>query len=580
MKRFLITFIAVVAGQLFLLLIFLLVVTSLLSAAVLGRAGRDAPVPSGSFLIQDVPTQLPEYTPMHALPFRPRPISHTDLLENLEKARVDERIAGVVLKIENPQVGFAKLGEIRTAVSAVRAAGKPVYAHAMVVTQKDLYLAAACDSIFVHPSGLVHLSGLSSERYYLRRLLDELEIETQVSQIKEYKAMAEMVLRDEMSPEARENARWILGDLYEAMLTDLAHDRGVEPEAAAGWFETCQFGAHQAAERGIIDGALVWEDLAARLNPQGRSRWSVEGADYALVPRSSLGLRGERVAVVHGTGTITLGESGWAFPFGATMGDETIIAALREAMEDETVAAVVLRLDTGGGLTTASDRIGRMVARVAARKPLVVSMADITASGGYMASYRCSTLVAHPNSIVGSIGSINMRGNVLGLLGKLGITVDRATVGPHASSLSMTASLSEEEFDRLEEIHWRSYERWVDDVARHRGLTGAEMDNVARGRVFTGRQALERGLVDQTGGFATAVAALKTLAGIPPEEEVSYVHLPRPKGLLEMLTQGEFLAMGRRLAGGGPGEAPDQTVAFWRQCLAAEESLALLWWRL
>jgi protease-4 len=257
-------------------------------------------------------------------------------------------------------------------------------------------------------------------------------------------------------------------------------------------------------------------------------------------------------------------------------------------MDDATVAGVLLRLDTPGGLSTASDRIGRMVELVAARKPVVVSMVDVAASGGYMVAFRCSTLVAGPTSIVGSIGSINMRANIAGMLAKLGITIDRVTVGPHAAALSTTASLTPEEFARLEEVHWRNYQQWVADVARYRGMSLEQVDAVARGRVFTGQQARERGLVDELGGFDAALGQLEALAGIPAGSNVSFLHLPRQKTLLDLLAEGQFggaarglgQAAARRLGreASEPG-AVDQTLTFWQRCLFPDETLALSWWR-
>jgi protease IV len=588
MKRFFVTFVAVVAAQLFLFFLVAVVLASLLGAALMGRGGKAAAIRTGAYLVQEIPTQLPEYIPTTTLPFGHRPLSHTDVLENLEKARADSRIAGVVLKIEMPQVGFAKLDELREQVRLLRQAGKRVYAYATVLTQKDLYLASACDSIYVHPMGMVLLGGLEAERFYLRRLLEKLDVQPQVSQIKEYKAMAEMILREDMSPAARENAQWVLGGLYQQLLDTVVRDRRAERRDVEAWFETSQFDAGEAVAKGIVDGACSWEALERHWNPDGRADRSLSGRDYAEVPRARFGLHGQRIAVVHGNGTITQGENGWVFPLGGTMGDETMVAALREAADDETVAGVLLRLDTPGGLSTASDRIGRMVEQVATRKPVVVSMVDVAASGGYMVAFRCSTLVAGPGSIVGSIGSINMRANITGTLAKLGITVDRVTVGPHAAALSTTVSLTPEEFARLEEVHWRNYQQWVDDVARYRGMSAEQVDAVARGRVFTGQQAHERGLVDEVGGFDVALGQLEAALGIPAGSNVSFLHLPRQRTLLELLAEGEIGGAARELgqaATRGLGLAPtgqgsvDQTLAFWQRCLAPEETLALSWWR-
>lgn len=574
MKRFFLTVLAVIVAQALIGGIFLLGLTGLMGAAMLGSSGKAAHVPEGGYLVQEIPSELPEFVPAPSMPFPPRATSHTDILENLEKAAADDRIAGVVLKIEMPQTGWAKLQEIRTRIRQVQAAGKEVIAYTTVATSKDLFLAAACDSIFIHPRGYLLLGGLNAERIYARRFLDKLAVRMQISKIDEYKAMAEMFLREDMSDAARENANWILEDLYDDFIATLAHDRGVPTEQVHGWMEVCQFDPLEAVEQGLVDGRIFWEELVEHLAGPRPDEWSIDGRRYLDVPRARVGLRGERVAIIHGQGSIVSGENGWVFPLGGTMGDETMVQALEDASEDRSVAAILLRLDTGGGLSSASDRIGRAVAKAARKKPLVVSMVDVTASGGYMISYRCSTLVALPSSIVGSIGSINMRANLTGMLAKIGLTVDRETVGPHPTMMSAFASLSTEEFARLERLHWREYEEWVTGVADERGMTPAEVNAIARGQVFTGRQALANGLVDALGGIDDALGLLKEQAGIPADDQLSFLHLPKEKSMIEKLLEGDFA--GAVHAHRVP---RDQTAAFWQQCLKPDEALAITGWR-
>jgi protease-4 len=188
-------------------------------------------------------------------------------------------------------------------------------------------------------------------------------------------------------------------------------------------------------------------------------------------------------------------------------------------------------------------------------------------------------LVALPNSIVGSIGSISMNANVSETFAKLGITVDRVTVGPHATVLSSFADMTRGEYERFEAVHRSSYEAWVEGVAHHRGMTLTQVDAVARGRVFTGRQALENGLIDELGGFAAALQMLKEQAGIPADDPVSLVHLPRQKGFIERLVAGEIgRALRTVLAGPAETEVLRASLAFWQRLLESEDELALFWW--
>jgi protease-4 len=579
MKRFLMTFLAVIAAQVVLTLT-VLVMGLMIGGAMMGRAAQKAEVPPHATLIQEIPTEVLEYAPPQQLPFPPRAATHAQILENLEKARRDPRIERVVLRFDLSDLGWGKMQEIRARVQQLRDAGKPVYAHTPMLTSRSLYLASACDSVFVAPSGFVWLTGLMTERMYLREMLDKVGVTTQISRIREYKAAAEMIERRDMSAEARENADWILADLYDDLLATVARDRRVERARVEQWLETAQFTPEDAAAQGIADGVVFWEQLCDRLKGGAEELASIEGPDYAKVPRAKFGLRGKRIAVVHGQGMITTGKSGWGYPFGVSMGDETMVKALEEVARDDQISGILLRLDTPGGMGLASDRIGRAVAQAAAAKPLVVSSVDLNASGGYMVSYRCSTIVAPAGAIVGSIGSISARPNLAGLFDKLGITFDRATVGPHATFWSGVLPLTDEEFRRFDLVHRAGYDQWVAGVARHRGMTVEQVDRLARGRVFTGRQARANGLIDAVGGFDEALALLKTQAGIPESDAVTLLHYPLQEGLWEELTSGNWSAVATRVGLRSPAEAKAAaTLEFWSRWLESNEPVLVCPWR-
>ncbi len=586
MRGFLTTFLAVIVAQV--VLVCAVVFAALVvGAMVVNQADRKVTIPASGRLVQEIPFELLEFSPQPQLPWPHKITTHTTVLENLEKACVDSRVTSVILKIDALELGWGKMQEIRARVHQLRAAGKPVFAYfqAPVATTKTMYLAAACDSIFLQPQSQVMLAGLMAERYYFKDLLDQVGIETQVSRIKEYKAAAEMVERTSMSPEARANAEWVLQDLYEEFLAVMSSDRGVSRDRAQEWVGLCQFDAREALAQGLIDGVLTWEELEDRLKGDAAEFASVEGSDYAKVPRARLGLRGRTIAVIHGQGMIISGKADWVYPFGAAMGDETMVEALQEVMEDDQIEGILLRLDTPGGMGLASERIGRMVAKAAAVKPLVISSVDLNASGGYMASYRCSTIVALPNSIVGSIGSFAIRPSMAKLMDKLGISSDRVTVGPHATFFSTVTPLTPEEFARFDQQHWAGYNEWVEGVARCRGKTLAEVDQLARGRVFTGRQALQNGLIDELGGYDEALALVKQQAGIPETAAVTVLHYPIPKSFWEELASGEWSAAAARVACalGLKSKVSDrlaESVGFWATWLASGEPLSLCPWRI
>ena len=583
MKRFLITFLAVIAAQV-VLTFSVVFIAVMIGTTMMGGAAQKAEVPLHACLVQEIPLEVLEYAPPQPLPFVRQAVTHTMILENLEKARKDPKIERVVLKLETPEIGWGKMQEIRARIAQLREAHKPVYAYTTMLTTRTLYLAGACDSIFVTPEGMVWLTGLMSERYYLRGMLDKIGVSAQVSRIKEYKAAAEMITRADMSPEARENADWILHDLYDDLLNTVAQDRHTDRARVEQWLETSQFTGEEAVTQGIADGVLFWEELRDRLKGSADELASIDGTEYAKFPRAKFGLHGKRIAVVHGQGMITTGKSGWGYPFGVSMGDETMVEALEDVAADDAISGILLRLDTPGGLGLASDRIGRAVARAAAAKPLVVSSVDVNASGGYMVSYRCSTIVAPAGAIVGSIGSISARPDLSGLFEKLGITFDRATIGPHATFWSGVVPLTDEEFRRFEQVHWAGYDQWVAGVAEHRHMSVEQVDRLARGRVFTGRQAQANGLIDAVGGFDEALALLKRQADIPEGDAVTLLHYPIPKSFWEELTSGDWpgataLLTTRLGLRSEPEARAAATIEFWTRWLQTDEPLLICPWR-
>jgi protease-4 len=583
MKRFLVTFAAVVAAQIFLTGVGLFGMV-IFTAALMGRAARTAQVPDHAYLVQEIPTELLEYDPPQRLPIGRPLTTHTMILENLARARFDDRIEGVILKIELPDLGWGKMEEIRQRIHELREAGKPVYAYAPFAFNRTLYLASACDSIFVPPEGLVWFTGLMAERMYVKDMLEKVGVGVQISRIKEYKSVPEMYERTDMSPEVRANTTRVLSDLFEDIRSAVAQDRGVAFEQVDAWLEVGQFDPASAAEAGLIDGVLVWEELERRLSGPSATFASIEGCDYAGEPSLPLGRRGSKVAVVHGQGTIATGRSGWNFLFGLSMGEETMAEALDAAAEDAGIQGIVLRLDTPGGLGLASERIGQAVERAAAKKPLVVSTADINASGGYMVSYRCSTIVAPGNAIVGSIGSFAVRPNLGGLMNKLGIDWDRVTVGPHATLFSGMVPMTEEEFRRFEQVHRRSYDRWIAGVAHHRGMSVAQVDSLARGQIYTGRQALAAGLIDALGGLDIALDLLREQMGVAGDEPLTVVHYPVPRTIWEELRSFDMPAVAARVAAalhlGSPlARQVEDSIALWETLWRGEDGLLLCEWR-
>jgi protease-4 len=250
------------------------------------------------------------------------------------------------------------------------------------------------------------------------------------------------------------------------------------------------------------------------------------------------------------------------------MGAATMEEAFRAAADNKDVAAILYRVDSGGGETATSWRIQRAALEAAKRKPMVISMGDVAGSGGYLICYPCGTMLAGKLSVVGSIGSISGKVNMRGFYDKIGVTKDFVSRGPFSTIDSDYFDYTPPEWEAFTREHWADYQVWVDDIARARGKTPAEIDSVGRGRVWTGEQALQRGLIDGVGGFDDAVALLKERAGIPAGQEVKFVHYPRKPGPFEALLSGDLAGVTqmlvRELGGGVVREVRDQFNSSWR----------------
>ena len=520
--------------------LFLLILIIVVIGYAMGAA--DAEIKDHSWLVLDLEGEIVDY-PMGGIEshFFGEMSSHTRLIENLEKAAVDSRIDGVILRIGPSTLGPAKCEELRNAVVKVQETGKKVHAYCDMMFNRQYYVASVCDSVFMLPSGHFEMTGWASVRSFYKGTLDKLGIEPNVHRIEDYKSAAELVIRTEMSPESREMATWLMDDLYEDFVSTVTADRRINRADFEGVMEKALLTPEEAVEAGFVDRTLYWDELEEGLKrPDDESLRTVCGKTYGKVERSEVGIKGKRIAIVHAQGLIHGGQSGMDPIFGMTMGAQSVIGDLRAAMDDDEIEGVIFRVDSPGGIGYASDKIGRWVKMVETKKPVVVSMADVAASGGYMVSHRMRPIVASGNTITGSIGSITGKFNMRGLYDKLGITYDFVTRGPFALIHSDYDNWTSEEAELVADNHWKGYNDWVEDIAEHRGLTFDQVDSVARGRVWTGRQALERNLVDKLGGLDAAVAELKRKAEIPEDEDVTIVHYPERKGLIEAIMQGDL----------------------------------------
>ena len=515
------------------LLFFLLVVPVI---ALIGVFSFRLPVSAERMvLVARVQGEFPDYPHSFSTDFffaRKEP-NMTDLLICLEQAEKDDRVETVVLRVLPSGAGVAKCEELSSAIFRLRMSGKQVIAFSPILVGSHYLVATAADSLFMPPSGYLVIPGASSSAMFMRGTFDKLGITPNIHRIGEYKSAAEMLTETKRSPASREMTEWILEDRYGRFVETIAERRDAAPETVTGWIDRGIWSPQRAYDNGLIDGVRFWDQLEAVFEEQ--ELHLVDMYDY-LEGRSMGYIEAleSKVAVVHVQGRIVSGRSGFDMMDGNTAGSETVIAALRKARDNTTVKAVVLRVDSPGGDAFAGDMISREVQLTSRVKPVVVSMSDVAASGGYQVAYRADKIIALPGSITGSIGSITGKLNLRGFYDRIGI-------GDKALIFSDYRDFSEEELRVIEEEHYAFYFRWIEDIAFHRDMRIGQVDSLARGRVWTGEQATGLGLVDETGGLRHAVEIACQLADIDDPSSITVVHLPKRKTFLQGLLSREFL---------------------------------------
>lgn len=522
-------------------LVSLAVVVLVVGGAALLILNQGEGVEDGSWLMLDLYGEVLEYDP----PGGPLDkmvgggaLTLQDMLDNLGKAAIDDRVAGVIFRISSSNdAGFAKLYELRKAVDRVQQAGKPVYAWADALSARSLYLAAGCDKVMMPAGGYLTFKGFRMERFYVRSMLDKLGVNPHLHKIKDYKAAAEMVMRTEASEAAKENMQWIMEGIWDEVVGSLAEERGLSEEQLIELMEYVDYTPNEAAAAGLIDEVVYLQDLQDRLKADDDEMLrTVSHGAYAEISWKDAGRdEGETVAVVHAQGNIGGRENRIDPLMGVMMGHESIITELQRCRYDDDVKAVVFRVDSGGGESLASDLMAHEVDRLAQVKPVVVSMVDVAGSGGYYIAYKGTRLMADPVTITGSIGSINGWFNMKGFYDKIGFNKDGLSMGPMADFGTDMRDPTPEEWARHSEAHYISFNEWLADVAQRRGMSFEHAETLAHGRTWTGAQAVENGLIDAVGTLDDAIALAAELAELEEGKHPKVVHLPESVGLIRSL---------------------------------------------
>jgi protease-4 len=526
-----------------------LLLVCILGIAVLWIAIRkgEPTIRNNSVLALRVTGSLPDYSPDDPFKkiFGGPDQSLTGLIMQFKKAKVDNRIKAIVLDINMSGVGWGKAEELRDAITDFRSSGKQVYAFIEFGLNKEYYIATACDKIIVPPPGELFINGLAADVMFFRGSLDKLGIYPDIYQIGKYKSAGDMFTQKEMTDAHREYINEMLDDLFNRFVNTIAQARKKTPDEVRALIDNAPYSAIKAKEAGLIDDAIYRDELENQLKKQLGYKDSdtfalVRGVDYRDVSPESLGLnQGERIAVIYASGDIGSGSSQNSPSGDQSIGSDTVAKALNDATTDKTIKAIVLRVDSPGGSGLASDIIWHAVEAANQKKPVVVSMSDVAASGGYYISASATKIIAQPSTITGSIGVVAGKPVMRGFYDWLGISNEYVLRGKTAGMFRETEKFTDEE--RAKFVEWIKetyYNDFVPKVAKGRKKDPQFIDSVGQGRVWTGAQAKDRGLVDEFGGLDRAVDVAKELAKIPANKGVERVIFPYPTTFLQQLLSG------------------------------------------
>ena len=467
------------------------------------------------------------------------PVLH-DYLDALDNARTDPRITGLVVRIAPLETGWAKLEEIRNHLLAFRASGKPsiCYLGYDGIQNQEYYLASACQQIWLVPTTPVSIRGMMAEAVFVRGTLDKLKIVPEYYHIAEFKTAGNTFTEKKFTPAHKEEVESLLHSVYEQYLGDTSKARGMSRDEFEAILNRGPLATGDALASKVVDKLGYWDQVqdffkrrAGGWNPISLNsyRTSLNAPNFAL----------QKIAIVYASGLIVSGSSGTTPAGGSIMGGDSVAADIRKARMDSSIKAIVLRVDSGGGSVVGSEVIRREVELAHEVKPVVVSMSDVAASGGYWIASPADKIVADPNTITGSIGVLIGKLNVSGLFNLLGVSTDYVATSDNATLFSAQQNFTPAQRDYIEKSLHETYDEFTKGVAAGRKMSVEAVDKVGKGRVWSGAQAKDLGLVDELGGTDHAIEVAKRLAHIPASDSVRIVRLPEEKNFFQQLLERE-----------------------------------------
>jgi protease IV len=527
MKRFL-KWISIILG-IFLLFIFIswYIISSILDTEPL--------VNDNSYLYISLVGQIPEYVPYDGFEdfFESSNLDMHSIRKSLKMAAVDDRIIAVILRINPLLVGYAKVQEIQQSIESFRNSGKKVYAYFDLATTKEYYLATACDSIFCAPEGMFLLTGVSAELTFYRDLLKNIGIEADFEHVGKYKSAPDAYMRQTMSKEQKEVVNNIIDSRYDQIVSSISEERMLPQNKVKQIInEISGLTPAEALDLNLVDGLKYFDEVVDLVSTSGKSR-KIDISDYSRLSPSSLDLeQGPKIAVIYSSGTITGGNDSDDPFLGQTLGASRLIRNIRSAADLNSIKAIVLRINSPGGSGIASDDILNALNYAREKKPVVASISDLGASGGYYIAIGADSIVCQSASLIGSIGVFAGKFSLENLYKTWGINTDTIQRGDNANIFSLSQKFSTSERKIIQKIIGDFYTNFVQKVAEKRNMTFEQILNIAQGRVWTGSDGFNIGLIDTLGGLNTAIEMAKNFAEINQNSDPKIIVYPRKKSVL------------------------------------------------
>lgn len=460
-------------------------------------------------------------------------ITIKDLYYHLNRAKIDPRIKGVIVKISNLSTGLAKCADAGNLLRDFSESGKPVVTYIESGGIREYFLASFADQVYIFKGGDLFLRGLASEAIFLKNTLSKLGISADMLHIGEYKTAGDMFTEDKMSPYHREALQTLLDDVFASTLAQIAKNRDIKLEDVKAIFQESPYSTEAYIKAKLIDGTIYEDEIFDKLDGTDTT---VDFRTYkeTTAPLPFTGQK--KIAVIFASGEIQMGKSGGKSLFNdKILGSDTLARQLRAVRKNKSVEAVVLRVDSPGGSALASEVMRRETELLAKEKPLVISMADLAASGGYWISMSSNKIFASPQTLTGSIGVVSGKFVLKDMYSKIGLKKEVLKTTEYADIFSDYKRFTPAERAKIVGMMQVFYDKFINLVAKNRSLKAEEVDALARGRVWSGSRALKLKLVDQMGGLTDAIAEARSLAKIAEGEKTGIVIYPKEKSFLDYL---------------------------------------------